>query len=342
MRTRKYEQILREQSAEFEPDFDTRLNNPIDDDLLRLIFTACHPILPTDAQVTLALRLLGGLSTKEIARAFLQSESTIAQRIVRAKRALSKAQIPFELPQGDDMEQRLSAVLAVIYLIFNEGYSPASGNSWIRKDLYEEALRLGRTLASLMPAEPEVHGLVALMEIQASRSNARVALDNTPILLLDQDRSQWDHLLIHRGLSALGRAMSIATRRGPCVLQAAIAACHARALEASQTDWHRIASLYRELATITPSPVIELNRAVAVAMAEGPAAGLALTDPLTMEPALATYHLLPAVRGDLLSELGRHAEARTEFRRAADLAPTDREKKFLISRAVACEPGIIE
>ncbi len=318
------------------PDFEAALDDDIGDDLLRLIFVSCHPVLSTEARVALTLRLLGGLTTDEIARAFLVPEPTVAQRIVRAKRALSEARVPFEVPRGPDLAARLSSVLEVIYLIFNEGYSATAGDDWMRPALCEEALRLGRILAELAPQEPEVHGLVALMEIQASRSKARVGPSGEPILLLDQNRSNWDRLLIGRGLAALDRAEKFGGMRGPYALQAAIAACHARALAAEETDWAGIVALYEVLAQITPSPIVELNRAVAVAMASGPAAGLELIDTLASEPSLQTYHLLPSVRGDFLFKLGRVAEAHLEFERAASLARNVREREFLLDRARAC------
>ncbi|HEY2953690.1 MAG TPA: RNA polymerase sigma factor [Candidatus Eisenbacteria bacterium] len=334
---RKHEQIARELEAkEAEgPDFDAAIDDDIGDDLLRLVFTACHPVLPTEARVALTLRMLGGLTTAEIARAFLVPEKTVAQRIVRAKRALAEAHVPFEVPRGIDRAVRLASVLEVIYLIFNEGYAATAGEDWVRPALCEDALRLGRILAELAPREPEVHGLVALTEIQASRLRARVGPAGEPILLLDQDRGRWDHLLIGRGLAALERAESLAAR-GPYALQAAIAACHARARTADETDWARIAALYAELARIAPSPVVELNRAVAVGMASGPAAGLARVDALASEPALRGYHLLPSVRGDLLRRLGRHEEARAEFERAASLTRNARERTLLLERAAAC------
>jgi RNA polymerase sigma-70 factor (ECF subfamily) len=315
------------------PDFATSMDDTVSDDLLRLIFTACHPVLSAEARLALTLRLLGGLTTAEIARAFLVSESTIAQRIVRAKRALAEAHVPFEVPRGPELAARLSSVLEVIYLIFNEGYSATAGEDWMRPALCEDALRLGRILAELAPSEPEVHGLVALMEIQASRSKARVGPTGQPILLLDQNRALWDRLLIQRGLAALERAGKLGETRGPYALQAAIAACHATALAADQTDWERIAGLYAELAQLAPSPVVELNRAVAIAMARGPAAGLELVDALTSEPALENYHLLPSVRGDFLFKLGRLAEARVEFQRAASLTRNSRERDLLLERA---------
>jgi RNA polymerase sigma factor (sigma-70 family) len=315
------------------PDFVTSMDDTVSDDLLRLIFTACHPVLSGEARLALTLRLLGGLSTAEIARAFLVSESTIAQRIVRAKRALADAHVPFEVPRGPELAARLSSVLEVIYLIFNEGYSATAGEDWMRPALCEDALRLGRILAELAPSEPEVHGLVALMEIQASRSKARVGPLGQPILLLDQNRALWDQLLIRRGLAALERAGKLGETRGPYTLQAAIAACHATALAAGETDWEQIAGLYAELAQLAPSPVVELNRAVAIAMARGPAAGLELVDALTAEPSLENYHLLPSVRGDFLFKLGRLAEARVEFQRAASLTRNSRERDLLLERA---------
>jgi len=311
------------------------LDQEMDDDLLRLMFIACHPVLPTDARVALTLRLLGGLTTEEIARAFLVAEPTIAQRIVRAKRTLSEKRIPFEVPRGHELNARVSSVLEVIYLVFNEGYSATAGGDWMRPALCEDALRLGRVLAELMPQEPEVHGLVALMEIQASRLRARVNQAGDPILLLDQNRALWDQLLIRRGLSALERAEKLEATQGPYTLQAAIAACHARARAAHDTDWKRITALYEQLANAAPSPVVTLNRAVAVGMAYGPAAGLALVDELVSEPSLRTYHLLPAVRGDLLAKLGRHAEACQEFERAAALTRNARERELLLDRARA-------
>ncbi len=305
----------------------------IGDDLLRLVFTACHPVLSTDARVALTLRMLGGLSTVEIARAFLVPESTVAQRIVRAKRTLADAGVAFEVPEADERAVRLSSVLEVIYLIFNEGYSATAGDDWLRPALCEDALRLGRILAGLTPSEPEVHGLVALMEIQAARSRARVGRSGEPILLLDQDRARWDHVLIGRGLAALERAEALGGARGRFALQAAIAACHARARTAEDTDWVRIAALYAALAEVEPSPVVELNRAVALSMAFGPAAGLELVDTLVSEPSLAGYHLLPSVRGDLLARLGRLDEAHAELERAASLTRNQRERTLLLERA---------
>jgi len=314
-------------------DIDAALDDHIGDDLLRLIFTACHPVLSSDARVALTLRLLGGLTTDEIARAFLTSEATIAQRIVRAKRALREARVSFEVPRGDEMAMRLSSVLEVIYLIFNEGYSATMGDDWMRPALCEDALRVGRVLAELLPSEPEVHGLVALMEIQASRAAARVGPIGEPILLLDQDRGRWDQKLIRRGLTALARASAPDRPRGPYVLQAEIAACHARAGTPGETDWPRIVALYDVLAEVTPNPVVELNRAVAVGMAFGPATGLELVEALSTEPSLANYHRLPSVRGDLLAKLGRHEEAQQEFLRAASLTRNARERTLLLDRA---------
>jgi predicted RNA polymerase sigma factor len=336
---RKHEELGREIQAQQEmavPDFNAALDDDIGDDLLRLVFISCHPILSTEARVALTLRLLGGLTTEEIARAFLAPEPTVAQRIVRAKRTLSEARVPFEVPRGPDLAARLSSVLEVIYLIFNEGYAATAGADWMRPALCEDALRLGRILAELVPNEPEVHGLVALMEIQASRSMARVGPSGQPILLLDQDRSRWDQLLIRRGLAVLDRAEKLRGARGPYALQAAIAACHARARMPTETDWPRIVALYEALAQLTPSPIVELNRAVAVAMAFGPAAGLELVDTLTSEPSLKAYHLLPSVRGDFLFKLGRLAEAQAEFERAASLTRNARERELLLDRAQAC------
>jgi len=318
-----------------EPDLAAALDDDIGDDLLGLMFTACHPVLSTEARVALTLRLLGGLSTPEIARAFLVPESTIAQRIVRAKRTLAEARVPFEVPRGAERTARLWSVLEVIYLVFNEGYSATAGDDWLRPALCEDALRLGRILAELAPTEPEVHGLVALLEIQASRARARVGPDGAPVLLLEQDRSRWDHLLIRRGLAALARAESLGGTLGPYALQASIAACHARAATPDETDWTRITALYDALAQLTPSPVVELNRAVAYAMAFGPAAGLEIADPLVTEPSMRTYHLLPAVRGDLLAKLGRFDEARAELERAASLTRNARERALLLERAAA-------
>ena len=336
---RKHEELGREVEQEMSPDLDAALDDDVGDDLLRLVFTACHPVLSMEARVALTLRLLGGLTTGEIARAFLVPEPTIAQRIVRAKRTLADSRVPFEVPRGAELAARLSSVLQVIYLIFNEGYSATAGDDWVRPALCEDALRLGRILAGLVPEEPEVHGLVALMEIQASRLRARTAPSGEPVLLLDQNRATWDRVLIGRGLAALDRAEELDGGRGPYALQAAIAACHARARTAEETDWARIAGLYRELAQVAPSPVVELNRAVAVAMASGPAAGLELVDALLPEPSLAGYHLLPSVRGDLLAKLGRLEEAGKEFQRAASLTKNARERKLLLERAVACARG---
>ena len=318
------------------PDNADALDDDIGDDLLRLIFTACHPVLGRNMQVALTLRMLGGLTTPEIARAFLVPEATVAQRIVRAKRTLADKQVPFEVPRGEELAPRLAAVLEVVYLIFNEGYAATAGDDWARPALCEEAMRLGRVLARLAPREPEVHGLVALMEIQASRLHARTAADGAPILLLEQDRLRWDRLLIRRGLTALERAEQLGGADGNYALQAAIAACHARALHAQDTDWARIASLYVRLAVVAPSPVVELNRAVAVSMAEGPRAGLDIVDGLRDERVLADYHLLPSVRGDLLFKLGRRDEAHMEFKRAASLTRNAREAELLRQRAEAC------
>ena len=322
-----------------EADFDAALDDDIGDDLLRLVFTACHPVLSTEARVALTLRLLGGLTTEEIARAFLVPEPTVAQRIVRAKRTLAAARIPFEVPHKDELAARLGLVLEVLYLVFNEGYSATAGDDWVRPALCEEALRLGRILAKLAPNEPEVHGLVALMELQTSRLRARTGPKGEPVLLLDQDRTRWDQLLIRRGLVALARAETLNGTLGPYVLQAAIAACHARARTVQETDWARIAALYNALTQLTPSPVVELNRAVALAMAFGPAAGLELVDALTSEPLLEDYHHLPSVRGDLLAKLGRIDEARVEFERASSLTRNTRERELLLKRAAACVRG---
>jgi len=336
---RKHEEIGHEIEAEelTAPDFDAALDDDIGDDLLRLVFTACHPVLSSEARVALTLRLLGGLTTDEIARAFLVPEPTVAQRIVRAKRTLADAKVPFEVPRGTELAPRLSSVLEVIYLIFNEGYSATAGDDWMRPALCEEALRLGRFLAGLVPDESEVQGLVALMEIQASRANARTGPSGEPILLADQNRARWDQLLIRRGLAALDRAEKLGGTFGPYALQAAIAACHARSPSSDETDWQRISALYFALSQLTPSPVIELNRAVAVSMALGPQAGLDLVDTLTDEPLLRQYHLLPSVRGDFLAKLGRMREARAEFERAASLARNARERTLLLERARACE-----
>jgi RNA polymerase sigma factor (sigma-70 family) len=317
-------------------DLDAALDDDVGDDLLRLVFTACHPVLSTEARVALTLRLLGGLTTEEIARAFLVPEATIAQRIVRAKRTLVEKKVPFEVPRGTELAPRLSSVLEVVYLIFNEGYSATAGDDLIRPQLCEDALRLGRILAELAPEEPEVHGLVALMEINASRAAARTSASGEPVLLLDQNRAHWDHLLIRRGLAALARAEALGGARGPYALQAAITACHARAHEAVETDWPRIASLYGELAALARSPIVELNRAVAVGMAEGPAVALTLVDALISEPSLQGYHLLPSARADLLAKLGRHGEARVEFERAASLTRNARQRERLLERAQDC------
>jgi RNA polymerase sigma factor (sigma-70 family) len=337
---RKHEELGRELKSQQDmamANFDTaNLDDDIEDDLLRLVFVSCHPVLSTEGRVSLTLRLLGGLTTQEIARAFLVPEPTVAQRIVRAKRTLSAARVPFEVPRGPHLAARLSSVLEVIYLIFNEGYSATAGEDWMRPSLCEDALRLGRILAGLMPNVAEVHGLVALMEIQASRIHARTGPKGEPILLLDQDRTRWDHVLIRRGLAALQRAEDLGGGLGPYALQAAIAACHVRARIAAETDWERIAALYDALAQLMPSPIVELNRAVAIAMAFGPAAGLELIDTLVSEPSLKSYHLLPSVRGDFLFKLGRFAEAQAEFQRAALLTRNAREREFLLSRARAC------
>jgi len=339
MAGRKHEELARELEVRGggvdEPDLAAEADDQIGDDLLSLVFTACHPVLSAEARAALTLRLLGGLTTEEIARAFLAAESTIAQRIVRAKRTLKEARVPFEVPAGAELDERLASVLEVVYLIFNEGYAATAGDDWMRPGLCEEALRLGRILAELVPAEPEVHGLVALMEIQASRMRARVDPAGRAVLLLDQDRARWDHLLIGRGLVALERAERLGGALGPYALQAAIAACHARARTPEATDWPRIVALYDALAQLQPSPVVELNRAVAVGMALGPAAGLEIVDGLVAEPALDGYHLLPAVRGDLLSKLGRVGEARDEFERAAALTRNGSERTVLLERAAA-------
>ncbi len=342
---RKHEELGHELGAQLTttaPDLDAAIDDPIGDDLLRLVFIACHPVLPPEARVALTLRLLGGLTTPEIARAFLIPESTIAQRIVRAKRTLAEARVPFEVPRGTELAARLSSVLEVIYLVFNEGYSATAGDDWVRPALCEDALRLGRIVAELVPGEPEAHGLVALMEIQASRLRARVAPTGDPILLLDQDRSRWDQLLIGRGIAALRRAELLGEAPGPYMLQAAIAACHARARVAAETDWMRIAGLYEDLAQLMPSPVVDLNRAVAVGMASGPAAGLEIVDRLMTESSLKSYHLLPSVRGDLLSRLGRFDEARPEFERAAALTKNARERDLLLDRAAACTQSSLD
>jgi RNA polymerase sigma factor (sigma-70 family) len=340
MQDRKHEAIEQESSslASAHPDVEKAIDEDVGDDLLRLMLVACHPVLSREARVALTLRLLGGLTTDEIARAFLVAEPTIAQRIVRAKRTLTEARVPFEVPRGQELSARLSSVLEVVYLVFNEGYSATAGDDWTRPQLCEEAMRLGRVLAELAPGEAEVHGLVALMELQASRLRARVGPDGEPILLLDQDRSRWDQLLVHRGLAALARAEALEQPLGPYALQAAIAACHARARTAAETDWQRIVAIYDALVEVTGSPVVALNRAVAVSMAFGPAAGLELVDALADEPALASYHLLPSVRGDLLVKLGRLDEAREELLRAAGMARNAKERELLLVRARACEP----
>ncbi|MBI4503798.1 MAG: RNA polymerase sigma factor [Gemmatimonadetes bacterium] len=342
MLDRKHESLSHELQAQQEaaaPDLDAAIDDPVGDDLLRLMFIACHPVLSTEARIALTLRLLGGLTTEEIARAFLAPVPTIAQRIVRAKRTLAEARVPFEVPRPNELAARLSSVLEVIYLVFNEGYSATAGEDWVRPALCEDALRLGRILAELAPQEPEVHGLVALMEIQTSRLHARVGPAGEPVLLLDQNRARWDHLLIHRGLAALERAQRFGGSLGPYALQAAIAACHARARTAEETDWTRITALYDALAQLTPSPIVELNRAVAYAMAFGPAAGLEIADPLTAEASLTGYHLLPSVRGDLLSKLGRFDEARAEFERAAALTRNQSQRRLLLDRAAQCTPA---
>jgi predicted RNA polymerase sigma factor len=335
---RKTAEIGRELAGQesAEADWAAALDEAVEDDVLRLVFIACHPVLYRDARVALTLRLLGGLTTDEIARAFLVSEATVAQRIVRAKRTLTAARVPFEVPSGPDFTSRLGSVLEVVYLVFNEGYSATAGQDWVRPALCQEALRLGRILAELTPGEPEVHGLVALMEIQASRLRARVGPSGEPVLLTDQDRGRWDHVLIGRGLAALERAEQTGAALGPYGLQAAIAACHARARTMEDTDWPRIAALYEALAELTPSPVVELNRAVAVSRAYGPEAGLELVDALTDVPALRGYHLLPSVRGDLLEQLGRLDEARAEFEHAASQTRNQREQELLLARAAAC------
>jgi RNA polymerase sigma factor (sigma-70 family) len=338
---RKHEELGRELESRqetAEPDLDAAIDDDIGDDLLRLVFATCHPVLSREARVALTLRLLGGLTTDEIARAFLVPEPTVAQRIVRAKRTLAEAHVPFEVPQEPELADRLSSVLEVIYLVFNEGYLASAGDDLVRPALCEDALRLGRILAELVPKEPEVHGLVALMEIQASRLRARIGPSGEPVLLLDQDRGRWDHLLIRRGFAALKRAEELGGVFGPYALQAAIAACHARARTPAETDWARIVGLYDALAQLAPSPVVELNRAVAIAMAFGPAAALELVDALTSEPSLKGYHLLPSVRGDLLAKLGRFDEARGELERAASLTRNASERALLLERAAACAP----
>jgi RNA polymerase sigma-70 factor, ECF subfamily len=337
---KRYAQIATTMEAEGDsvtPDFDRAFADDIEDDLLRLMFTACHPVLSVQARVALTLRMLGGLTTAEIARAYLVPEPTIAQRIVRAKKTLAQARVPFEVPGPRERPARLSSVLEVIYLIFNEGYSATAGDDWMRPALCAEAVRLGRVLAQLAPGEPEVHGLASLLEIQASRIAARTSPSGAPVLLLDQDRARWDRLLINRGLAALDQATALGGERGPYALQAAIAACHARAFRSDDTDWARIVALYTVLAEVMPSPVVELNRAVAVGMAYGPAAGLAIVDQLAAEPALQGYHLLPSVRGDLLSKLGRHDEARAEFERAAAMSRNERERRLSAERAVLAQ-----
>ena len=318
------------------PDLDSALDHQVGDDLLRLLFIACHPVLSREARVALTLRLLGGLTTEEIARAFVVPAPTIAQRIVRAKRTLTEARVPFEVPRGAELSARLASVLEVIYLVFNEGYAATRGDDWMRPELCEDALRLGRILAELVPDEAEVHGLVALMELHGSRTRARLGPGGEPVLLLEQDRSRWDQLLVRRGLAALARAEALQRPLGPYALQAAIAGCHARARAAGETDWHRIVALYDALVELTGSPIVELNRAVAVSMALGPAAGLELVDLLVKEQSLTGYHLLPSVRGDLLAKLGRHGEARVEFERAALMARNGRERELLLARARAC------
>ncbi len=335
---RRHEQIARDLEIEQQrsPDLDAALDDHIEDDLLRLMFISCHPVLSTEARVALTLKLLGGLKTAEIARAFLVSEATVAQRIVRAKRALADANVPFEVPERAELPERLASVLEAIYLVFNEGYSATAGDDWMRPELCAEALRLGRILAGLMPEEPEVHGLVALMEIQASRTAARTNSAGAPVLLLEQNRAKWDQLQIRRGLTALERAEALQPDRGLYTLQAALAACHARARTAEETEWARIAELYAELAVREPSPIVELNRAVALSMAFGPAVGLELVDQLVEAPSLKSYHLLPSVRGDLLAKLGRNSEARQEFERAAELTRNERERALLLDRAAAC------
>jgi RNA polymerase sigma factor (sigma-70 family) len=342
---RKHEELGRELEVEREltvSDLEDAIDDHIGDDLLRLVFIACHPVLSTEARVALTLRLLGGLTTAEIARAFLVSEATVAQRIVRAKRTLADQHVPFEVPRGAELADRLTSVLEVIYLVFNEGYAATAGEDWMRPALCEDALRLGRILAGLMPEESEVHGLVALMEIQASRARARTGPTGEPVLLLDQNRALWDRMLVRRGLAALQRAEALGGAQGAYALQAAIAACHARAQTPAETDWARIATLYQALARLSPSPVVELNRAVAISMADGPAAGLAMVDALSAEPSLQSYHLLPSVRGELLAKLGRFDEARSECERAASLTRNARERELLLARAEAYGRGSTE
>ena len=338
MADRKHEDLGRDYSAREQtmPDLDSSLDDPIGDDLLRLIFIACHPVLSKESRLALTLRLLGGLTTDEIARAFVSAEPTIAQRIVRAKRTLSEKRVPFEIPRGAELNQRLASVLEVVYLIFNEGYTATAGDDWMRPALCDEALRLGRVLAELAPNEPEVHGLVALMEIQASRSKARLGPNGEPVLLMDQNRAHWDQLLIQRGLAALERAHKLGLGAGPYILQAEIAACHARAREPQATDWPRIVELYSELAALMPSPIVELNRAVAVSMASGPQQALELIDQLAGDPRLSNYHLLPSARADFLKKLGRLGEARSEFERAASMTRNEQERKLLLQRAREC------
>lgn len=336
LRDRKYEEMGWEIERQHEPDWDEALDDPVGDDLLRLIFTTCHPVLSAEARVALTLRLLGGLTTEEIASAFLVPEPTIAQRIVRAKRTLAAARVPFDVPPKAELAARLSSVLEVVYLMFNEGYAASSGGSWIRPMLCNEALRLGRILAEIVPDEPEVHGLVALMEIQSSRFKSRVGPSGEPILLMDQNRALWDYLLIRRGLAAIERAEHLGKALGPYMIQASIAACHARARTAAETDWVKISALYDALSQVAPSPVVELNRAVALSMAFGPEVGLEVVDALMLEPSLRNYHLLPSVRGDFLMKLGRKQEACTEFKRAAALARNDKERDLLLSRASDC------
>ncbi len=337
---RKHEEIGRDLEIDQQlnvPDLDEALDDDVGDDLLRLVFTSCHPVLSMEARVAMTLRMLGGLTTEEIARAFLVPEPTVAQRIVRAKRTLAEAKVPFEVPRGAEREARVASVLQVVYLIFNEGYSATAGEDWIRPQLCQDAMRLGRVLAGLAPDEAEVHGLVALMEIQASRFGARTDAKGEPVLLMDQNRARWDQLLIRRGLAALEKAEELAAPRGSYTMQAAIAACHARARTAAETDWVAIATLYQELAERAPSPIVELNRAVALAMAYGPAEGLALADTLVGEPSLKAYHLLPSVRADFLQKLGRLDEARAEYERAAGLTKNSRERELLLGRAAGCK-----